>query len=66
MRVMTKWLNVELEKDLADKLRTYLKEQEITFETPQAGDLTHFEILVTSREMKIAINRALLKFEIDQ
>lgn len=66
MRVMTKWLNVELEKDLADKLRTYLKEQKITFETSQADDLTHFEILVTSREMKIAINRALLKFEIDQ
>lgn len=63
---MTKWLNVELEKDLADKLRIYLKEQEITFETSQASDLTHFEILVTSREMKIAINRALLKFEIDQ
>lgn len=37
MRVMTKWLNVELEKDLADKLRVYLKEQEITFETSQAG-----------------------------
>lgn len=66
MRVMTKWLNVELEKDLADKLRVYLKEQEIKFETSQAGDLTHFEILVTSREMKIAINRTLLKFEIDQ
>lgn len=53
----TRYCNVELEKDLADKLRTYLKEQEIKFETSQAGDLTHFEICVESQEVKTAINQ---------
>lgn len=62
---MTKWLNVELEKDLADKLRTYLKEQEIEFETSQAGEFTHFEITTNKRGIKTAINQQLLKFELE-
>lgn len=65
MTYQTRFYSIELEKDIADKLRTYLKEQEIEFETSQAGEFTHFEITTNKRGIKTAINQQLLKFELE-
>lgn len=47
---MKLYKNVELNKNDADKLRVFLKDNKIKFETSEAGKLIHFEILVNKFE----------------
>lgn len=47
---MKLYKNVELSKDDSSKLRVFLVENKIKFETSGVGDLVHFEILVNSIE----------------
>lgn len=49
---MKLYKNVELSKDDSNKLRAFLVENKIKFETSGVGDLVHFEILVNSLEEK--------------
>lgn len=49
---MKLYKNVELSKDDSSKLRVFLVENKIKFETSGVGDLVHFEILVNSMEEK--------------
>lgn len=49
---MKLYKNVELSKDDSNKLRAFLVENKIKFETSGVGDLVHFEILVNSIEEK--------------
>ena len=49
---MKLYKNVELSKDDSNKLRAFLVENKIKFETSGAGDLVHFEVLVNSIEEK--------------
>lgn len=60
----TDYHSVELEKDLANKLCLYLKEQEITYEISQSGGLVHFEIYVENPVVLKMINYKLSKLEI--
>lgn len=41
---------VELSKDDSNKLKEFLKNNKIKFETSGVGDLVHFEVLVNSIE----------------
>lgn len=47
---MKLYKNVELSKDDSNKLRAFLVENKIKFETSGVGDLVHFEVLVDSIE----------------
>lgn len=47
---MKLYKNVELSKDDSNKLRAFLVENKIKFETSGADNLVHFEILVNSIE----------------
>lgn len=47
---MKLYKNVELNKNDADKLRVFLKDNKIKFETSGVGKLIHFEILVNRFE----------------
>lgn len=49
---MKLYKNVELSKDDGSKLREFLIDNKIKFETSGVGDLVHFEILVNSMEEK--------------
>lgn len=49
---MKLYKNVELTKDDSSKLREFLIDNKIKFETSGVGDLVHFEILVNSLEEK--------------
>lgn len=49
---MKLYKNVELSKDDSNKLRAFLVENKIKFETSGADNLVHFEILVNSMEEK--------------
>lgn len=49
---MKLYKNVELSKDDSSKLREFLIDNKIKFETSGVGDLVHFEILVNSIEEK--------------
>lgn len=49
---MKLYKNVELSKDDSNKLRAFLVENKIKFETSGVGDLVHFEILVNTIEEK--------------
>lgn len=49
---MKLYKNVELSKDDSNKLREFLIDNKIKFETSGVGDLVHFEILVNSLEEK--------------
>lgn len=49
---MKLYKNVELSKDDSSKLREFLIDNKIKFETSGVGDLVHFEILVNSLEEK--------------
>lgn len=49
---MKLYKNVELSKDNSSKLREFLIDNKIKFETSGVGDLVHFEILVNSIEEK--------------
>lgn len=49
---MKLYKNVELSKDDSNKLRAFLVENKIKFETSGADNLVHFEILVNSIEEK--------------
>lgn len=49
---MKLYKNVELSKDDSNKLRAFLVENKIKFETSGADNLVHFEILVNSLEEK--------------
>lgn len=49
---MKLYKNVELSKDDSSKLREFLIDNKIKFETSGVGDLVHFEILVNSMEEK--------------
>lgn len=50
---MRKFYNVELNKDKAEKLKVYLKENGIYFEPSACYDLIHFEIKVDEAELKM-------------
>lgn len=47
---MNKWYNIELEKKHVDRFKEYLTNQNITFETSGAYNLTHFEIYATKKQ----------------
>lgn len=49
---MKLYKNVELSKDDSSKLREFLIDNKIKFETSGADNLVHFEILVNSLEEK--------------
>lgn len=55
---MKLYKNVELSKNDAEELKVFLKKTKIKFETSQADNLIHFEILVNQFEEK-AINNFL-------
>lgn len=55
---MKLYKNVELSKNDAEELKVFLKKSKIKFETSQADNLIHFEILVNQFEEK-AINNFL-------
>ena len=44
------WVNVELGQEAADGFRMYLRSKNIKFETSGAGNLVHFECLMTPEE----------------
>lgn len=50
---MRKFYNVELNKDEAEKLKVYLKENGIYFEPSACYNLIHFEIKVDEAELKM-------------
>ena len=49
---MKHFYNVELNKEDAEKLKMYLKENEIYFEPSACYNLIHFEIKVDEEEVK--------------
>lgn len=49
---MKLYKNVELNKNDADKLRVFLKDNKIKFETSGVGKMVHFECLVNQFEEK--------------
>ena len=49
-----RWLNVELERDDADKLRVFLRQSGIKYETSEAGNLIHFECLMDKVDEEFA------------
>lgn len=51
---MRKWVNVELKRDVADKLRLYCKVKGVKFETSEADNLIHFELYLNDAEQKQA------------
>lgn len=55
---MKLYKNVELNKNDADKLSVFLKDNKIKFETSGADNLIHFEILVNRFE-EVKINEFL-------
>ncbi len=44
------WYNVELEPEKADVFKDYLRKARIYFEPSEAGNLVHFECLMTKEE----------------
>lgn len=58
VKQMKLYKNVELSKNDAEELKVFLKKSKIKFETSQADNLIHFEILVNQFEEK-AINNFL-------
>ena len=49
---MKKWYSVELNKDEAEKMKTYLKANGIYFEPSSCYNLIHFEIKADEKEIK--------------
>lgn len=49
------WLSAEMDKDLAEKFKGYLREIGLKYESSEAGNLIHFEVHVTHEEAK-AVN----------
>ena len=49
---MKRFYNVELNKDKAEKLKSYLKENGIYFEPSACYDLIHFEIKADKKELE--------------
>ena len=50
---MKQYYNVELNRDDAEKLKAYLKENGIYFEPSSCYNLIHFEIKVDEAELKM-------------
>lgn len=46
------WFNVELTKDDATRFRNFCKGYGVKFETSQAGNLVHFEVLCDLYDLK--------------
>lgn len=49
---MKRFYNVELNKEDAEKLKVYLKENGIYFEPSSCYNLIHFEVKVDEKELK--------------
>lgn len=45
-----RWLNIELPRETAKRFRGFLRDIHVNFETSEAGNLIHFEVLVTRTE----------------
>lgn len=48
------WLSAEMDKDLAEKFKGYLRELGLKYEPSEVGNLVHFEVHVTHEEAKVA------------
>lgn len=54
---MRKWQNVELKGNDAGRFRSFLRENEIKFETSKAEcGYTHFEVYVDNSELNVCNN----------
>ena len=53
---MRKYFNVELNKEDAEKLKVFLKENGIYFEPSACYNLIHFEVKVNEEELKMVDN----------
>lgn len=45
------WLSAEMDKDLAEKFKGYLREIGLKYESSEAGNLIHFEVYMNQKEM---------------
>ena len=46
--------NVELKKDIAGRFKEYCRDMHLNYETSEAGDCIHFEVLVNEVELRNA------------
>lgn len=51
---MKTWFSIELTKENADILKDYLNKAGVYFEPSEAGNLIHFEVLMTNDERRFA------------
>lgn len=57
-----KWVNTEINKEIASKFRVYLKERNIKYETSEVGNLIHFECYM-NQPMIVKANEFLRRIE---
>ena len=48
------WKNVELKKNVAGRFKEYCRDMHLKYETSEAGEYIHFEVLVSAEELRDA------------
>lgn len=51
--VKRKWVNTELPKETAGRFKECLRDYHMNFETSEVGNMIHFEVLASEKEMEI-------------
>lgn len=48
------WKNVELKKSVSGRFKEYCRDMHLKYETSEAGEYIHFEVLVSDEELSKA------------